>query len=268
MAVLENYQQADGSVTVPEALVPYMGGVDEDRARLSTRFVVVRHGETQWNVASRIQGHTDSPLTAAGEAQAEAIAARLARERFDRLVSSDLGRALRTAQAIAARTGHAVVADARLRERNFGVGEGLTYGEIDVHYPEVFSRVRETDPDYVVPGGESRRQLYERIRDAFESLARERRRRAHRGGLPRRRARGALPPRPRHPGRRPRRRSRSPTRPTTRWCSTAARWSVEAWADTAHLAGDGALRRALSARAPAAAAAAPSRGSTRARMSW
>lgn len=140
---------------------------------MSTRLVVVRHGETHWNVASRIQGHADSPLTAAGEAQAAAIAARLATERFDRLVSSDLGRALATARAIAARTGHAVVADARLRERNYGVAEGLTYGEIGVHYPEVFSRVRDTDPDYVVPGGESRRQLFERVRDAFGSLARE-----------------------------------------------------------------------------------------------
>jgi probable phosphoglycerate mutase len=140
---------------------------------LRTRIVVVRHGETEWNVASRIQGHSDSPLTAAGEAQAGAIAARLAGESFDRLVSSDLGRALRTARAIAARTGHAVEADARLRERNYGVAEGLTHGEIGVHYPEIFSRVRETDPDYVVPGGESRRQMYERIRDAFESLARD-----------------------------------------------------------------------------------------------
>lgn len=140
---------------------------------MSARLVVVRHGETHWNVASRIQGHTDSPLTPAGEAQAAAIAGRLAGERFDRLVSSDLGRAMQTARAIAARTGHAIVPDARLRERNYGVAEGLTYGEIGVQYPDVFSRVRDTDPDYVVPGGESRRQHFERVRDAFESLARD-----------------------------------------------------------------------------------------------
>lgn len=140
---------------------------------MSTRLVVVRHGETAWNVASRIQGHADSPLTEAGLAQARAIASRLATERFDALVSSDLGRARQTAAAIAERTGLAVVADARLRERSFGVGEGLTYGEIDTQYPDVFSRVRETDPDYVIPGGESRRQVFERVRDAFESLANE-----------------------------------------------------------------------------------------------
>jgi 2,3-bisphosphoglycerate-dependent phosphoglycerate mutase len=138
---------------------------------VSTRVLVVRHGETQWNIAARIQGHADSPLTAAGESQAAAIGARLAGEGFDRLFSSDLGRAMRTARAIAERTGHEIVADARLRERNYGVAEGLTYGEIDVEHPDVFSRVRETDPDYVVPGGESRRQLFERVREAFESLA-------------------------------------------------------------------------------------------------
>lgn len=140
---------------------------------MSTRLVVVRHGETHWNVASRIQGHADSPLTPAGEAQAEAIARRLAAERFDRLVSSDLGRAMQTARAISARIGREIVPEPRLRERNYGLAEGLTYGEIGVHYPEVFSRVRDTDPDYVVPGGESRRQLFERVRGAFEALARE-----------------------------------------------------------------------------------------------
>ncbi|MGZ5651565.1 MAG: histidine phosphatase family protein, partial [Usitatibacter sp.] len=83
---------------------------------MTTRFIVVRHGQTQWNVESRIQGHRDSPLTAAGEAQAEAVAARLAAERFDVLISSDLGRARQTAERIARRCGHRVVTDTRLRE--------------------------------------------------------------------------------------------------------------------------------------------------------
>jgi probable phosphoglycerate mutase len=138
-----------------------------------TRFIVVRHGETQWNVESRIQGQGDSPLTAAGLAQAEAIADRLASERFDALVSSDLGRAMRTAAAIACRSGHSIIPDARLRERDFGEGEGMTYAEVDRAWPDAFSRVRETDPDMAVPGGESRRQFHERVRDAFAALARE-----------------------------------------------------------------------------------------------
>ena len=138
-----------------------------------TRFIVLRHGESEWNLEYRIQGHSDSPLTPAGVSQAEALAGRLEHEPFDTLVSSDLERAFATARAIAARTGHSIRTDARLRERNFGVGEGLTYGELDHQFPEVFSRVRETDPDYVIPGGESRRALYERVKRAFESLAGE-----------------------------------------------------------------------------------------------
>ncbi len=139
----------------------------------ATRFIVVRHGETEWNVAGRVQGHEDSPLTARGLAQAEAIADRLARERFDALVASDLGRALRTAAAIGSRCGLEVVADTRLRERSFGEGEGLDYEEIDRRWPDVFIRTGATDPDLAIPGGETRRQFHERVRAAFSGLARE-----------------------------------------------------------------------------------------------
>jgi 2,3-bisphosphoglycerate-dependent phosphoglycerate mutase len=138
---------------------------------VATELVLVRHGETVWNTESRIQGHSDSPLTPLGLAQARAIAERLGAERFDALISSDLGRARDTAGAIAGRTGHRAVEDARLRERNFGVGEGLTYGELDHQYPDVFSRVRETDPDFRIPEGESRRQFHERVVAAFTSVA-------------------------------------------------------------------------------------------------
>jgi probable phosphoglycerate mutase len=138
---------------------------------MSTRFVILRHGETEWNVASRIQGHTDSELTALGRRQAEALGQRMVSETFDVLVSSDLGRAYNTAGSVASRTGHPIVKDARLRERCFGVAEGLTYGELDHQYPDAFSRVRETDPDFQIPGGESRRQFQDRVRKAFESLA-------------------------------------------------------------------------------------------------
>ena len=138
-----------------------------------TRFIAIRHGETQWNVEARIQGHGDSPLTAAGTEQAEAIARRLADEKFDVLVSSDLGRAAETARRIGERCGVPIVLDARLRERNFGVGEGLSYDEIGARYPGVFSRTSETDPDCTTPDGESRRAFYERVTAAFAELARE-----------------------------------------------------------------------------------------------
>lgn len=137
-----------------------------------TRFIAIRHGETQWNVETRIQGHGDSPLTAAGVRQAEAIAHRLAGESFDVLVSSDLGRAAGTARRISERCGIGLTTDSRLRERNFGVGEGLTYDEIGMRYPDAFSRTRATDPDYTIPGGESRRAFHERVTAAFADLAR------------------------------------------------------------------------------------------------
>jgi 2,3-bisphosphoglycerate-dependent phosphoglycerate mutase len=137
-----------------------------------TRFIVVRHGETVWNTQARIQGQTDSDLTAAGLAQAEAIGKRLARERFDAIVASDLGRAARTAERIAAHCGLAVSPEPGPRERCFGQGEGLTYPEVDARWPGVFSRAANTDPDAAIPGGETRRQFHERIHAAFLALGR------------------------------------------------------------------------------------------------
>lgn len=143
--------------------------------RAHTRIVLVRHGETNWNVEQRIQGQGDSPLTQSGIEQAQAIGKRLAREQFDRLIASDLGRAMQTAREIAALTHHAVSPDARFRERHFGAGEGLTYKEIDERYPGAFSRVREVDPDFAIPGGESRRQFHARVVRGLEALAHEHR---------------------------------------------------------------------------------------------
>jgi probable phosphoglycerate mutase len=205
---------------------------------VKSRLVIVRHGETEWNVAGRIQGHTDSPLTAAGLAQAEAIGARLAKESFDCLVSSDLGRAWRTAEAIARRTGHEIVPDERIRERNFGVGEGLTYDEVDARFPQAFSRTRETDPEYVIPGGESRRQLYERVRDAFESIARE----AAGGRVAVVCHGGVLAVLYRHIHGIPVGEPRAIPIPNASYNALrheGGRWIVEAWGDTGHLAAFG-----------------------------
>jgi len=140
---------------------------------MTTRFIVVRHGQTHWNVVAIIQGQGDSDLTQEGIAQAEAIAERLALEPCDALISSDLGRAHETARRIAARNGKPIVLDRRLRERCFGVGEGMSYEEVDRAYPGAFARIRDVDPDFVIPGGESRRQFHERVRGAFEAMARE-----------------------------------------------------------------------------------------------
>jgi 2,3-bisphosphoglycerate-dependent phosphoglycerate mutase len=121
-----------------------------------------------------MQGHADSPLTAAGRAQAQALARRLAQgPAFDALVSSDLGRALATARAIVAATGRAVRTDPRLRERNWGAAEGLDYALLAEKYPAAFRPDHAIDPDFAIPGAESRRQFFTRVAEAFEALAAE-----------------------------------------------------------------------------------------------
>jgi 2,3-bisphosphoglycerate-dependent phosphoglycerate mutase len=132
---------------------------------------VVRHGETAWNREGRIQGHRDSPLTARGEAQARAVARRLARERLSALHSSDLGRARATADAVAAATGLEVRPDAGLRERAFGLFEGKTWDEIGRDHPDA-ARAAAADPAFVVPGGESLLAFRARVVETMERLAR------------------------------------------------------------------------------------------------
>jgi probable phosphoglycerate mutase len=120
--------------------------------------IIVRHGQTQWNIRTIRQGHLDSPLTEKGIAQAKALAERLGRETFTALYSSDLGRALQTAEMIAEATGHKIVTDPRLRERNLGIFQGLNGEEIQRKFPEEYRLHRSLGPDYVIPGGESVKQ--------------------------------------------------------------------------------------------------------------
>ncbi len=127
-----------------------------------TTLLVVRHGETEWNVQQRFQGHGDSPLTDKGRTDVRALGRRLKGVDFDRLISSDLGRARETAELIAQQTGHEVVFDAHLRERNYGVMEGLTIPEIKSRYAESLQKLIDGDPDAVIPQGESHRQHYDR----------------------------------------------------------------------------------------------------------
>jgi len=139
----------------------------------TSEFIVVRHGETAWNAQGRIQGHFDSPLNEEGLAQALLVGDCLTREPFALLYSSDLGRALQTAQPIADRSGIPVRTDTRLRERNLGAFQGLTGAECERRFPQHYARFRARDPDHVMPGGESARQVYERVSEVFTVLARE-----------------------------------------------------------------------------------------------
>lgn len=136
-----------------------------------TQLILIRHGETEWNRAGRIQGHLDSPLTQDGIAQAMACGARLKGETIAAFYCSDMGRALHTARLIGQPLGLQASPMDTLRERAFGQGEGLTYAEMDVRFPEAFSRERAVDEHFAVPGGESKRQFHDRVVAALMELA-------------------------------------------------------------------------------------------------
>ncbi|MGZ3182613.1 MAG: histidine phosphatase family protein [Telluria sp.] len=119
-----------------------------------TEIILIRHGETDWNAARRLQGHTDIALNAAGRRQAEAMGAALASERIDVVVASDLSRARDTAVALARRHGLPVQVDTRLRERCYGAFEGLLYTEIAARYPDAFASWQARDADVPLPPGE------------------------------------------------------------------------------------------------------------------
>ncbi len=136
-----------------------------------TELILIRHGETAWNRERRMQGQLDSPLSDAGKRQAHLLAQRMKDIAFDALYSSDAGRAHLTARSVAQATGHELVVEPRLRERHFGVLEGLTGPEMQAQHPETYARFKSRDPDYTVPGGESARAFRDRALACLAEIA-------------------------------------------------------------------------------------------------
>lgn len=137
-----------------------------------TRVILLRHGETVWNLEGRYQGQLDSPLTPVGVAQAQALARRAARVRFAALYSSDLGRARQTAACIAETTGHEIRTDARLRERHLGIFQNLLKAGLKEQFPDEYRLFKSGGPDHVIPQGESGRQAADRSNACLEEIAR------------------------------------------------------------------------------------------------
>lgn len=140
-------------------------------SELATRIIAIRHGETDWNAASRIQGQLDIGLNDAGRWQARRLAEVLADEALDAVYSSDLARARETAQAVAVNAGLDVRTDAGLRERGFGVFEGLTFAEIEQRFPEPARRWRQRDAGFGPEGGETLTAFYSRAVASVTALA-------------------------------------------------------------------------------------------------
>ncbi len=142
-----------------------------------TRIIAVRHGETAWNVDTRVQGQLDIALNQTGERQARRVGQALAEEPIDAIYASDLQRAWHTAQAIAHASGSTLHAQVLLRERHFGVFQGKTYAEIEDLWPEESRRWRERQAHWAPDGGESLQTMYLRVAQIAGQLAS-----AHLGG--------------------------------------------------------------------------------------
>lgn len=136
-----------------------------------TRVILTRHGETQWNIEGRVQGAMDSPLTEKGIWQAQVLANRLHDEGISVIYSSDLPRAIATADEIRKLLNlPEVVISTAMRELSFGDWEGREWTDLRQAYPEVF-KFWEQSPHLVqIPGGESMQQVTERAWSFFSNL--------------------------------------------------------------------------------------------------
>ena len=138
----------------------------------ATKFTIVRHGETEWNKTLQLQGHKDSPLTKKGIAQAELLAETIKSRKFDNLITSDLGRAIHTAQIINKNLKLSIIIDRNLRERAFGIMEGLTREEVKAKYKDAFEGYTNRVSSYEIPDGESLVEFNKRVIEAFQQIAR------------------------------------------------------------------------------------------------
>jgi len=137
----------------------------------TTEVTLIRHGETEWNLSGRWQGHADSPLSERGMAQAEALGKRMKPDDFDYFYSSDLGRAMHTSRLVGGPSGWEAIPREDLRERDLGILEALTTNEMLEREAEAYQSFRHDGPEYVPPGGESFKQFCQRCSNALEEIA-------------------------------------------------------------------------------------------------
>jgi len=132
---------------------------------------IFRHGETDWNREQRFQGHLDIPLNEKGREQARGLTPLLKDHAIEAILSSDLGRAVETAEIIAKALDIPVFKDERLREAHLGLAQGLTIDEIEKKFGNaLFQRWKSpllSDADISYPQGESGTQIYQRAQAAI-----------------------------------------------------------------------------------------------------
>ncbi len=133
------------------------------------RVYIIRHGQTDWNANGRWQGITPVGLNDVGHEQARKLAAYLAHQPIEAVYCSDLPRAFDTAKALADVHKLTPTVDERWRELHVGIFQGLTRAEITLRYAAEFAAMHDDWLDYVIPEGESRRQLQERAFAAWQN---------------------------------------------------------------------------------------------------
>lgn len=134
------------------------------------RVIFIRPGETDWNREGRWQGWVAAPLNVHGRRQAQALANYVRNIGLSALYTSDLRRALETAETLAERLGFEPIPDERLRERNIGLWQGLTLEEMKAWYPEQYAALKQDAENFKIPGGESRADVRKRVRAAFRDF--------------------------------------------------------------------------------------------------
>ncbi|UCV07303.1 histidine phosphatase family protein [Dechloromonas denitrificans] len=136
-----------------------------------TRICLVRHGETEWNAARRIQGQIDIGLNETGLTQAEAAGRWLKGAGIVALYSSDLKRAWTTAQTIGAALALVPRPVPEMRERRYGVFEGLTYDEAKARHPDGYAAFEGRNADYDFEDGESLKAMFARVTGKLQAIA-------------------------------------------------------------------------------------------------
>ena len=137
-----------------------------------TRLLIIRHAEVAYNVENRIQGHHDSGLTAKGLSQAKKLAKRIRKFKVDRIISSDLGRAMATALEISKLLRLPLKKDPLLREINLGEWEGMTPVEVDRLYNRGYEKWLKKPSSVTIPNSEGLRQFLRRITTRVKTIAR------------------------------------------------------------------------------------------------
>src|SRR5690348_6285004 len=143
----------------------------------TTHVLLIRHGQSVGNAARRFGGHTATPLSPRGRRQAQATARALKDEELSAIYSSDLARAVETAEALSALTGLPINPTSAFRERSVGVMEGLTFEDAAEKHPDQYAALLRRDFEHVLTGGESYRQLLDRAWQKLDQIIKQ-----HHGG--------------------------------------------------------------------------------------